>query len=408
MVAAIKRTTRAVALGSTAVGGLSGAHLLLLLGAAALGRDDGAPQASDELTLAVVVPAHDEEHQIAATIRALQTTAYPPARRRIIVVADNCSDATAQIARATGAEVLERQDPARRGKGHALAWAFPRILEDARIDAVCIVDADCEVSANLLRALSGRLRAGADAVQARYVVSDPTTSSGAALRWAGFALFNVLRPRGRDRLGVSAGLLGTGAAFSRALLARSPWRAFSFAEDREQHMRWVLDGARVAFADEAEVRARAAAGGDDSRRQESRWDSGRAHLAAGLSPLLVARSARRRDLSAFDAALEPVLPPQSLLLAINVVAVAASSLAGSRTARRGATASLASQAAYVVLGLAALRAPAAVWRAFAQLPWFVARRLSGLANAAVGRGPTEWVRTPRRLDPATAGKGDQQ
>jgi hypothetical protein len=173
-------------------------------------------------------------------------------------------------------------------------------------------------------------------------------------------------------------------------------------------MRWVLDGARVAFADEAQVRARAAAGGDDSRRQESRWDSGRAHLAAGLSPLLVARSARRRDLSAFDAALEPVLPPQSLLLAINVVAVAASSLAGSRTARRGATASLASQAAYVVLGLAALRAPAAVWRAFAQLPWFVARRLSGLANAAVGRGPTEWVRTPRRLDPATAGKGDQQ
>jgi len=260
MVAAIKRTTRAVALGSTAVGGLSGAHLLLLLGAAALGRDNRAPQPSDELTLAVVVPAHDEEHQIAATIGALQTTAYPPARRRIVVVADNCSDATAQIARAAGAEVLERQDPARRGKGHALAWAFPRILEDARIDAVCIVDADCEVSANLLRALSGRLRAGADAVQARYVVSDPTASSGAALRWAGFALFNVLRPRGRDRLGVSAGLLGTGAAFSRALLTRSPWRAFSFAEDREQHMRWVLDGERVAFADEAEVRAPAAAG----------------------------------------------------------------------------------------------------------------------------------------------------
>src|SRR5262249_34357078 len=153
---------------------------------------------------------HDEEHQVAATIRSLQATAYPPARRRIVVVADNCTDATAQVARAAGADVLERHDPARRGKGHALAWAFPWILEDPRVDAVCIVDADCEVSANLLQALSGRLRAGADAAQARYVVSDPTASTGAALRWAGFALFNVLRPRGRDRLGMSAGMLGTG------------------------------------------------------------------------------------------------------------------------------------------------------------------------------------------------------
>jgi hypothetical protein len=403
MVATLKRTTKALGVGTTAVGGLSGAHLMLLLGAAALGRDDAAPQGADELTLAIVIPAHDEEHQIAATIRSLQATRYPPARRPIVVVADNCTDATAEVARAAGADVLERHDPARRGKGHALAWAFPRILEDHRIDAVCIVDADCEVSANLLTACSGRLRAGADAVQARYVVSDPTASNGAALRWAGFALFNVVRPLGRERLGVSAGMLGTGAAFSRSLLARSPWRAFSFAEDREQHMRWVLDGARVAFADEAEVRAPAAAGGKDSRRQESRWDSGRARLAAGLSPLLLARSARRRDVAALDAALEPVLPPQSLLLAINLIAVSASSLAGTRAARRGAAASLASQVAYVVLGMAAVRAPVAVWRAFGALPWFVTRRLSGVVAAAVGRGPTEWVRTPRRLTTATEG-----
>jgi 1,2-diacylglycerol 3-beta-glucosyltransferase len=405
MVGAIKRTTRAVGVGSTAVGGLSGAHLMLLLGAAVLGRENGSAHGSDDLTLAIVIPAHDEEHQIAATIRSLMAADYPPARRRIIVVADNCTDATAAVASAAGAAVLERDDPVRRGKGHALAWAFPRVLADVRIDAVCIVDADCEVSANLLRALSGRLRAGADAAQARYVVSDAAASTGAALRWAGFALFNVVRPLGRDRLGISAGMLGTGAAFSRALLERSPWRAFSFAEDREQHMRWVLDGARVAFADEAEVRAPAAAGGDDSRRQESRWDSGRARLAAGLSPLLLAQSARRRDIRALDAALEPMLPPQSLLLAINLVAVATSSLAGPRMARRAAAASLASQAAYVVLGLAALKAPVAVWRAFARLPWFVARRLSGLAGAAIGRGPTEWVRTPRRLTTATEGKG---
>jgi hypothetical protein len=105
--------------------------------------------------------------------------------------------------------------------------------------------------------------------------------------------------------------------------------------------------------------------------------------------------------AALDAALEPVLPPQSLLLAINLLALATSSLAGPRAARRAAATSLALQALYVALGLAALKAPISVWRAFAQLPWFVGRRLSGLAAAASGRGPTEWVRTPRHVNTAT-------
>src|SRR4029077_18322982 len=71
MVGAIKRTTRAVGVGSTAVGGFSGAHLMLLLGAAVLGRDNDSARGSDDLTLAIVIPAHDEEHQIAATMRSL-------------------------------------------------------------------------------------------------------------------------------------------------------------------------------------------------------------------------------------------------------------------------------------------------------------------------------------------------
>jgi hypothetical protein len=357
------------------------------------------------LSLAVVIPAHDEEAQIAATVRSVQACDYEPGRRRIIVIADNCSDRTAAAARACGAEVWERSDPTRRGKGHALAWAFQRVLEDDAIRAVCVIDADCTPSPNLLSAAAARVAAGADAVQARYLVSNPERSAATALRWAGFALFNVVRPLGRDQLGLSSGLLGTGMAFSRRLLVRSPWQAFSFAEDREQHMRWILDGARVAFAAEAEVCSPSPAGQAGIQAQERRWESGRLGLAARLSPKLLSASARRRSLVELDAALEPLLPPQSLLLAINLGAGVGAMLTGARRTSRVAAGGVVAQALYVLGGLALVRAPASVWRAFATLPRFLVRRMRILT--AAGAGPSTWVRTPREADRPSEGTSDE-
>ena len=298
----------------------------------------------------------------------------------MIVIADNCADRTAAVARAAGAEVWERTDSLRRGKGHALAWAFTRLLDDESVDAACVVDADCEVSRNLLTAVAARLHNGADAVQVPYLIANPESSAATALRWAGFALFNVVRPLGRDRLGLSTGLLGTGMAFSRRLLLRAPWSAFSFAEDREQHMRWVLGGARVVFAPEAEVSSPSPSTGAGTRAQERRWESGRGALARGLTPRLLARSLRTKDPVQLDAALEPMLPPQSLLLTLNIAGLASARLAGARGVSRWAAASLLAQATYVIGGLAVVRAPAPVWRAFASLPRFLARRIGILAS----------------------------
>ncbi len=393
------RTARTGASATTAIGATGTAHLLLLLTAAAR-RPRPAGDRDDGLRLAIVIPAHDEEGQIEAAVRSVRASDYAAERRQIIVVADNCGDRTALVAAAAGAEVWDRTDPENRGKGHALAWAFDRLL--ARTDppdAICVVDADCEVSPNLLRALAARIGTGADAVQAAYLVSDPAASPGAALRWAGFALFNVVRPLGRERLGLSSGLLGTGMAISTRLLVSSPWRSFSFAEDREQHMRWVLSGARVAFAEEATVRSPAA--GDDAGRhaQESRWESGRLRLAIRLGPALLRRAARDRDLRALDAALEPVLPPQSLLLATNIVAVGATTALGMHRANRLALTSLIGQLGYVVASLAVVRAPRAVWRALLSSPAFVLRRL-GVLGGALGSGrPSEWERTAREPAP---------
>ncbi len=406
MIGLLRRSARSFGAIATLVGISGTAHLLLLLGAAVRGRR-AVPSAGDELRLAVVIPAHDEEEQIAAAVRSVRTVDYPVAGRRIIVVADNCGDRTAQVAAAAGAEVWERTDAVHRGKGHALAWAFARLLADADAaseavadrtdvpDAICVVDADCEVSSNLLRVFAARLRAGADAVQASYLISDPSVSPSAALRWAGFALFNVVRPLGREQLGLSSGLLGTGMAISSRLLSTSPWRSFSFAEDREQHMRWVLSGARVAFAPEATVRSPAAGDGSGRRVQEARWESGRLHLAAHLSPALLRRAIRRREPRALDAALEPLLPPQSLLLATNVMAVGATTATGTRFVRRAAVVGLVGQILYVLGSLAAVRAPRTVWRALLSVPVFVLSRL-GVLGSALGAGrPSEWERTAR-------------
>jgi len=388
-----RRLVRAGAFGCAAAGGFGTGHLLVLLTAAVAGRSKTAPPSRGDINLAVVIPAHNEETVVAAAIHSVAACEYDSRRRRIIVIADNCDDATAATARAAGAEVWERTDPLHRGKGHALAWGFSRLVEDTAVQAVCVIDADCEASANYLSAVAARVGACEEAVQVSYLVSNPECSPAAALRWAGFALFNVVRPLGRDRLGLSSGLVGTGMAFSRSLLLRSPWAAFSFAEDREQHMRWALAGARSVFAAEAEVRSPSPSTDAGVHAQERRWESGRAALAARLTPKLIARALRTRSVVQLDAALEPVLPPQSLLLAINAGGLAASLVAGSRGVGRWAAGSLLAQAIYVVVGLAVIRAPASVWRAFASLPRFLARRMIIVMGA--GGGPVGWERTPR-------------
>src|SRR5690606_22233480 len=113
-----------------------------------------------QLHFDIVVPAHNEASGIGRTLASLRAIDWPRDRFRILVVADNCTDNTAAIARNAGAHVLERQDEHRRGKGHALAFAFEASRRDALADAVVVVDADTGVSPNLLEAFATRLEQG--------------------------------------------------------------------------------------------------------------------------------------------------------------------------------------------------------------------------------------------------------
>ncbi|MFL5868875.1 MAG: glycosyltransferase family 2 protein [Thermoleophilaceae bacterium] len=399
----VTRPLRAVAgVAAAGVAGLS-AYLLGLLAAASAARRRPAPGAGPgELPFTVLIPAHDEEGVIGATLDALARIDYPVERYEALVVADNCSDGTADEARARGASVLERRLPDDRGKGRALAWALGRLSRsELRERAVLILDADCEPSPNLLRALEARLTRGADAAQADYVVSNPEESSAAGLRYAGFALVNSVRPLGKSALGLSCGLLGTGMAFGPGLFERVPWGSFSLAEDAEYHAELVSAGHRVEFCPEASVHSPMPTSLEAGETQQSRWEAGRLALARRWTPRLVREGIALRDPVRLHAGLEQLVPPLSLAGPATLLAALLGLAARSRAALTAAAGAALCQAAFVIGGLLLVRAPAAAYRSLLLAPRLALGKLRLYADLIAGRVPSSWVRTEReRTTPA--------
>ena len=164
-----------------------------------------------------VIPAHDEEASIASTVASCRGVDYDPDRFRVCVIADNCTDATARVAREAGAEVTERSDDANRSKGHALEYFFgrtPELRPGGGVDAAVLVDADTVVDPALLANFAASLARGDDWVQGYYTVRNPDASWRTRLLTLSFALFNGSWLLGLDRLGLGATLKGNGMCFS--------------------------------------------------------------------------------------------------------------------------------------------------------------------------------------------------
>ncbi|MCU0696088.1 MAG: glycosyltransferase [Myxococcaceae bacterium] len=351
----------------------------------------------------LVVPAHDEALGIANTVTSLLAIDYPAELRRVVVVADNCSDDTAARARAAGATVLERTDTERRGKGFALAHAFAWSAKDSfQAHACCVIDADTVVSKNLLSAFSARLAAGATAMQAHYGVSNPLASWRTRLMRIALAMFHQVRSTARERLGVSCGLRGNGMCFSRALLEEVPHDAFSLVEDLEYGIRIGKAGHRVVWVGEADVLGEMVAGEQASRSQRRRWEHGRAEMMRLHGWPLLAEALRRRSGLLLDLALDVLVPPLSRL-ALGVVAGVAAVVALAAFAPSALVALPAATVSLSALGLSlyvtagwlhsrtGLRGLVDLAMAPAYVAWKVALAFQGRAS----QKPQGWVRTTR-------------
>ncbi|MGH7440398.1 MAG: glycosyltransferase family 2 protein [Polyangiaceae bacterium] len=360
-----------------------------------------APRASEPATrFHVVVPAHDEAAGITRTVESLLAVDYPRSLFEVTVVADNCTDDTAALARKAGATVLERTDAVRRGKGYALAHAFEKIVSDGKTDAVVVIDADTIVSPNLLRAFDARVADGAPAVQADYAVRNVDDGWRTRLMAIAFGMFHVVRSRGRENLGVSCGLRGNGMCFTTALLREVPHDAFSIVEDLEYGILLGERGHRVHYAGEAHVYGDMVAGEEASRSQRERWEGGRWQMARrhGL-PLLRRALAERSPLLA-DLAMDVLVPPLSLLVAATVAGTAASAAVSAVSLRPTPAlylfgASGAFLTAYAVRGWqlsgTGARGLASLARAPSYMVWKATLPLRRRASATTG-----WVRTARQ------------
>jgi hypothetical protein len=263
---------------------------------------------------------------------------------------------------------------------------------------VVIVDADCAASPNLCSTIAAEIGAGADAVQVPYEVSNPSESSTAALRAAGFALKHVIRARGRARLGLSCNLFGTGMGFSVAVLRRVPWPQ-SVTEDTELFVRLTRAGYRVGYAGGARVTSPMPVSAEQASEQQLRWESGNARLARRELPGLIGQALRTADVQCVGAAAELALPSQTLMAGGALAVLGAGAMSRDRRLAAGAAATIAAQGAYVVGGLAAAGGGRVVLGALVHAPGFVAGRVPVLARVASGRGARGWVRTTRSHGP---------
>ena len=295
-------------------------YLLLLTCLSALPRMP--PASRREIFFDVIVPAHDEASGIGKTISSLKQLSWPDSRYRIVVIADNCSDATAAISAEAGATVLERQDPARRGKGYALAHAFSWSRAAGLANAVVVVDADSVVSANLLESFAARLESGAHALQAHYGVLNAADSWRTRLMAIALGAIHKVRSRAREFVGVSCGIRGNGWCVTHALLDDIPYRAFSLTEDVEFGIELGLAGYRVWYCDEACVNGEMVTGELASRSQRQRWEGGRFALIREKVPALLRAAAAKRSLLCLDLALDLLVLPLSYVF-VNVVAIVA-------------------------------------------------------------------------------------
>ncbi len=368
-------------------------------------RSSPAPRPSTTTRIDVIVPAHNEANGIRATIDSLLLADYPREQMRVVVIADNCTDNTAAIARAAGATVLERTDAQLRGKGYALAHGFAWSAADGFADAVVVIDADTSISRGTLGALAAQLAAGAGAVQADYRVRNVDDSWRTRLMELAFTLHHTVRSLGREHLGVSCGLRGNGMAFPLSTLARVPYQAFSVVEDVEYGIQLGLAGVRVVYAPDAQVRGdMPVGGGEAARAQRERWEDGRRALRAKWTwPL--ARVAWRPQPYAFDLLADLLVPPLAAIAVTVLAGVTFSTVAvfagWSRWSALPWALSALALLVYIVQGIRLTDNPKAAVRALAWAPLFVVWKLFGRRRGnAAQQG--EWVRTARSAEPSTS------
>lgn len=223
-----------------------------------------------------IIPAHNEETVIGNLIESLKNQNYNKELYDIYVIADNCTDNTARVARGLGAIVYERYDENKKTKGAALDWFLQqKIKEDAPYDAICVFDADNIVDKNFIKAMNKKLCQGEDVVQGYRDIKNPTdnwiTSGYALFYWTNHRFYHLAR----YNLGLSTMLNGTGFMVNFNIIKENNgWKTVTLTEDIEFSLQRILKGRKLGWATDAIVYDEQPTGFKQSWSQRSRWTVG--------------------------------------------------------------------------------------------------------------------------------------
>lgn len=304
------------------------ALLLLSLSASRQKTEAARPQAphATAASLAVLVPAHNESHHVVPTIQCILGQLGPA--DRLIVIADNCDDDTAVLARAAGAEVIERHDIALRGKGYALAFGVDHLRAQPP-EVVLVVDADCTLSPNSLASAAAQAQQQGRPVQMLNLMHAPA-NAGVRARILEFAWIvkNRVRPMGSTRLGGVCHLMGTGMALPWTLVSQARLATGHIAEDMKLGVDLAMQGQAPALCLQAEIHSQFPLNASVARGQKARWEHGHLMTLRQELPRLLAAWWHRPERATAVLALDLLIPPLALyVLTLSAALLAAGLLA---------------------------------------------------------------------------------
>ena len=262
--------------------------------------------------IAVLIPAHNEQPVIAKTLASVSRQLAPG--DRLVVVADNCADDTAEVARRLGAEVTSRSDPIHRGKGFALDHGLGFLERSGTPEVVIFLDADCELKDGCIPRLALTAIQSGRPVQGAYLMAPPRSArKTAALVCFAWKVKDFVRPLGWRRLGLPCQLAGSGMAFPWKIARAADLASGHLAEDLKQGLDLALAGHFPIFCPDAVVISDVAPGGQPSLSQRARWEHGTIAAAIEYLPRLLGRMMKAPSPSLLAMALDISVPPLALL-----------------------------------------------------------------------------------------------
>jgi cellulose synthase/poly-beta-1,6-N-acetylglucosamine synthase-like glycosyltransferase len=267
--------------------------------------------------VAVLMPAHDEAIGIRQSLENLLPQLLPG--DRLLVVADNCSDDTASIAVAAGADVIERRDPTRRGKGFALDFGV-RHLERRAPDVVIVADADCRFAAGSIDRLARQCVTRGRTIQGLYLMLSPE-GAGTRTRVAQFAWLvkNQVRPTGLLALGLPCHLMGSGMAFPWECIRSAQLATGHIVEDVKLGLDLARKGRAAHFCPDVLITSYFPQTVEGIRSQRTRWEHGHLGLILSDAPRLLLSGLTRIDIGSMALALDLMVPPLALLVMLIVL-----------------------------------------------------------------------------------------